>query len=113
MSYLSQLRKISEEQNHSNQLKAEEITTKQRPQAHCSKPLTEQIAELMQSLAPALRDRPWSMTDLVNRLQGKYRERPHAQQVGEALKKLNWQRQRAWAKGFDGVRLWVPPTLTE
>jgi hypothetical protein len=111
--YVEQLRREAAEQHLANQLKAEVIASKLRQQVRSTKPLTEQITELMLSLAPALRERPWNMTDLVNRLQGKYRARPHPQMVGEALRKLNWKRQRVWSKGFDGVRLWMPPTLAE
>ncbi len=58
------------------------------------KPLTEQIEALMNSLQTALRDRPWSMVELVSRLQGKYRSRPHPQNVGEAMRILGWKQRR-------------------
>lgn len=77
-----------------------------------TKPLDEQITELMRTLPPQLRDRPWSMGELVQRLTGKYRERPHAQRVGEALRRLGWRRERRWEKGFDGVRVWIPARTT-
>jgi hypothetical protein len=70
------------------------------------KPLTDQITELMASLPPALQDRPWNMSDLVQRLAGKYRARPHTQQVGEALRRLGWIRKRVYGD-YGGVRLWV------
>ncbi len=84
---------------------------KQRDLARRTKPLTEQIEELMRSLPPQLRDRPWSMTDLVCRLRGKYRDRPHAQHVGIALRSLSWRSERRWGNGFDGVRVWIPPVI--
>ena len=40
---------------------------KQRDLAHRTKPLSEQISELMASLPPSLRDRPWSMAELTAR----------------------------------------------
>lgn len=80
---------------------------KQRDLARRTKPLTEQIAALMTSLPPSLRDRPWSMAELVNRLDGKYRDRPHAQHVGIALAQLGWRRVRLYGRGFDGARLWI------
>ena len=55
-------------------------------------PLSSQIDGLMRSLPPVLRDRPWSMDDLVGRLQGRYRDRPHAAGVGQALRALGWIR---------------------
>ncbi len=74
------------------------------------KPLTEQIEALMNSLPPALRDRPWSMADMTSRLQGKYRDRPHPQNVGQALRILGWKQKRCWSQGYNGVRLWFTPS---
>jgi len=71
-------------------------------------PLPVQIAELMQSLPPALRDRDWAMDDFVNRLHGRYRERPHAAGVGQALRALGWVRVRDWSASGGGRRFWIP-----
>lgn len=95
-------KRIVREKRHS-----EVITSGQEPRQ--VKPLTDQIAELMRSLPSQVLNRPWSMGELVGRLQGKYRDSPHPQEVGEALRRLNWTRQRYWGKGYDGVRLWIPP----
>ena len=84
---------------------------KQRLLARRTKPLTEQIDDLMRSLPPALRSNHRSMSEIVSRLQGKYRDRPHPQHVGQALKQLGWRRIRLYGKGFDGVRLWLPPDI--
>ena len=81
---------------------------KSRELARRTRPLTEQITELMQSLPPALRDRHWLMTDLVARLAGRYRDRPSAKNVGSALRVLGWRRVRLYSKGFDGARVWLP-----
>jgi hypothetical protein len=72
-------------------------------------PLDQQITELMRSLPPHMRDRPWSMSELVQRLQGKFRQRPHGQQVGEALLRYGWTKERRYAAGWDGRRVWLPP----
>lgn len=109
MSYINQLTKLSDGQNQANQLKAEAATTKQRQQERRAKPLTEQISELMNTLPPALRERPWNMAELVSRLKGRYRAHPHPQMVGIALRALSWSRVRAYGK-YDGARLWLPPT---
>lgn len=74
-----------------------------------TKPLEDQIVELMRTLPPQLRDRPWSMADLVHRLTGKYRDRPSAKCVGDALRRLRWSRERRYADGYDGRRVWLPP----
>ena len=101
-----------------NELKAEIVTRARaldlKPEAtryrlRNVKPLTLQIEELMRSLPSSLRDRPWSMCDLVNRLEGKYRERPHAAKVGQALRALGWVRLRDWTISGDGSRVWVAP----
>ncbi len=73
------------------------------------KPLDQQIVELMRSLPPTLRDRPWSIQELVNRLEGRYRQRPHAQGVGQALRRLGWSRIRPGDANGGERRMWVPP----
>lgn len=86
-----------------------------QPTAHRerAKPLDQQIQEFMRSTPPALLQRPWSMSELVARLSGKYRDRPHSQQVGQSLRRLAWTTVRRWGKGFDGTRLWLPPLQSE
>ncbi len=72
-------------------------------------PLEQQITELMRSLPPHMRARAWSMSELVQRLQGRYRDRPHGQMVGEALLRCGWVKERRWEKGWDGRRVWLAP----
>ena len=107
--YIAQLNKSVEEENRIHQFRAEAETIKLIQKERLAKPLTEQIEELMRTLPPQLRVRPWSMAELVVRLQGKYRDRPHTQHVGIALKQLGWTRIRLYGKGYDGARLWLPP----
>jgi len=108
--WAAQVKKISEESLHLHNLEREaeavKQLNKQRDLARRTKPPTEQIEELMASLPPAVRDRPWTMAELTNRLQGKYRDRPHPQMVGMALRALGWRRVRLYGKGFDGARVW-------
>jgi hypothetical protein len=73
----------------------------------CRIPLTEQIEALMRSLPPVQRDRPWSMDELVARLQGRYNVRPSAGSVGLALRHLGWTRIRDWSYAGDGRRSWT------
>ena len=54
-------------------------------------------------------NRSWSMGDLVNRLEGKHRERPHAAKVAKALRALGWVRLMDWTISGDGSRVWVAP----
>ena len=95
------------EQTRLCQNKTENI--KPATQVRNAQPLKEQITELMHTLPRQLLNRPWSMSDLVLRLNGKYRDKPHAKQVGEALRALGWKRVRYWCIGYDGARLWLPP----
>lgn len=70
--------------------------------------LTTQITELMNSLPPAQRSRPWAIVDLQGRLQGRYKERPSLGDIGIALRALGWVRVRDWTNGGEGRRLWSP-----
>ena len=79
------------------------------PRATTEKPLAQQIVEVMRSLPPAVRDRPWSIQDVVNRLEGKTKARPHAQAVGQALRRLGWSRVRPFDASGQGRRMWLPP----
>ena len=84
---------------------------RERQAAPTAKALDQQIIELMNSLPPVLRDRPWSIADIVEKLDGKLRERPHAQGVGQALRRLGWKRIRPSGNGGDR-RLWLPPVVS-
>ena len=82
---------------------------KQLARLRKSKPLDQQIVELMRSLPPPMQTRGWLMAELLPRLTGKFREHPHAKEVGEALRRLGWKRQRWWTDGYYGQRVWIPP----
>jgi hypothetical protein len=96
--YLAKLRAASDEANLRHE-EAKAQTQHVDPRVLCDKPLTAQIEELMLSLPPVLRDSPWSMDELVARLQGRYSARPHPMNVGQAL--------RAWLATEAGLdALW-------
>ena len=100
--YIENLRTSSDEAN----LRHEEAKA-QPPHADTRVlPLTEQIEALMRSLPPVQRDRPWSMDELVARLQGRYSVRPHAMHVGQALRALGWTTRRDWTHDGGGRRVW-------
>lgn len=71
------------------------------------KPLEKQLEELMRSTPPVLLARPWSMSEFVTRLTGKYRASPHAQNVASALLKAGWKPIRLWGASYLGKRYWV------
>lgn len=104
--------------DHFNRLKEETereaitIAAPQKPNTlRPVKPLDVQITELMATLPPTQRDRKWSMAELVSRLDGRYRDRPHPQMVGEALRRLGWSTGRNWTKAGGGRRYWVSRNL--
>ena len=72
-------------------------------------PLTAQITQLMNSLPPAQRARPWAIVDLQGRLQGRYKLRPSLGDIGLALRALGWVRVRNWTHSGGGRRLWRVP----
>jgi hypothetical protein len=74
-----------------------------------AKPLELQIVQLMRSLPPAVRDRPWLISEFVARLEGKVTTRPPAQAVAQALRRLGWSRVRPFDSSGQGQRLWLPP----
>lgn len=73
---------------------------------HCEVPLTDQITNLMRSLPPAQRDRPWSVAELAARLNGRFKARPSHGDVGVALRALGWTRTRDWTADGGGRRVW-------
>jgi hypothetical protein len=104
--YIDQLKADTAEAN----LRREEAKSKSHNvdgRVLCDTPLTDQIETLMRSLSPSQRNRPWSMEELVARLQGRYSARPHAMNVGTALRQLGWQSRRNWTlDGGNGRRYW-------
>ncbi len=106
--YIDNLRAVADEANRQH----DEANAKFRhadPRVLCDKPLTEQVEELMRSLSPAQRDRPWSMDELVVRLRGRYSARPHPMNVGQALRALGWVQRRDWTRDGGGRRSWSSP----
>ncbi len=106
---LEQLRRETEAQNQRKSSSQDAVNASPANlQIKCTKPLDTQIVDLMRTMPPQLRDRAWSMAELILRLRGKYRDHPHGQQVGQALLRLGWRKERRWEKGYDGARVWLP-----
>jgi len=98
LTYMEQLRKRSDAINATTISNKNEFV-----------PLETQIQQLMISLPEAMQKRDWSMDDLIARLSGKYRSRPHAQKVGEALRQLGWVQFRDYSSTGRGGRFWQHP----
>ena len=105
--YKAQLRAIAEAARQDHQTTQLAQRNHLRSAKPATKPLTQQIEELMRSLPPAQRERPWTMAELVSRLEGKYHQHPSAGDVGQALRALGWARRRDWSAAADGRRVWV------
>lgn len=82
--------------------------TKEQKELQRTKPLEVQIREYVDSLPPLIRERPITMTEIVNQLTGRYRDRPHPQHVGAALRALGYRHIRLWGKQGEGKRVWLP-----
>ena len=105
--YIENLRTSSDEANLRREEEAKAKTQDADTRVLCDKPLTDQIEALMNSLPPVQRDRPWSMDELVARLQGRCSARPHPMHVGQALRVLGWTQRRDWTRYGEGRRVWV------
>ena len=104
-SYVQTLRAMAEETHRSEEV-ARAKSTRSDSRVLCDIPLRDQIKELMASLPPAQRDRPWSMEELSSRLSGRYNARPHPMNIGQALRALGWVRKRDWSADGGGRRMW-------
>jgi len=69
------------------------------------KPLSAQITNLWLNLPADLRPRPVLISELIPLLVGKYKPRPSAGDVGQALRSLNFTSVRDWRSGR---RRWLP-----
>jgi hypothetical protein len=90
-----------------NELRDAVPITKPQPQPYM--PLVQQLQTLFATLPPMQLHRPWSIEELLPRLLGRYRPRPAARQVAQALTQLGWQRTRCWKRSGLGRRYWSPP----
>ena len=100
--YIAQLQKL-----------ADAATKSRRPAKAEYVQLETQIQQLMASLPENQRKREWSMADLVARLTGKYRARPHPMKVAEILRMNGWRSHRDYSRGGGGVRLWRCPASSQ
>jgi hypothetical protein len=107
-SHFDKLRDEAEESARKHQEKQDQKKASQKPNTlRPVKPLDVQITELMASLPAAQRDRLWSMEELVARLAGRYRDRPHPQMIGTALRTLGWSTVRDYSSAGGGRRYWI------
>ncbi len=110
-SYIEALRERAEDDRRRNE-EARVKSAQSDSRVLCDIPLRDQLDALMRDLAPAQRDRPWSMEEFVIRLQGRYSTHPHPMNVGQALRALGWTQKRDWSRCGGGRRYWFPAKVS-
>ena len=100
------LEKVEKEREQAKESAAAELQTSMQPSV---KPLEQQLIGFFRSLPPSRAEKPLLMSDIIHHLRGRYRDKPHAQQVATELRKLGWQRRRLYGAEWAGRRYWFPP----
>lgn len=62
-------------------------------------PLEERLAKLLATIPPEIKSQGLSLLAIRNLLAGKWRGKCHPGELGVALRKLGYQRQRNWSDG--------------
>ncbi len=70
---------------------------------------TQLIQHWFEKEPPALRQRKYSMTEFVIRFAGRFRPKPAARLLAEALRELGWTEHRDWTRAGRNRRYWQPP----
>lgn len=73
------------------------------------RPLHERIADVLKTLTPEEQEEGIQLQALCDRLQGKYRAKAQAGEVGSALRRLGWVRVRDWRDQSGFRTTWHPP----
>jgi hypothetical protein len=103
-SYIESLHRQVEQANKDRELIKEE----KPPPVKC---VEEQLVQFIRTLSKEQLGHPWTMNEIIlaGDLKGKYRDRPHPQQVAEILTRNAWTKRRLYGAGFAGKRYWFPP----
>jgi hypothetical protein len=102
-SYITGLYKLSEQQQQRELAKREPT-----PPAMS---LEQQLFRFLRTLSKEQLRHPWTMDQIIlyGNLTGKYRDRPHPQNVAEILTRIGWTKRRLYSAEFGGKRYWFPP----
>ena len=75
------------------------------------KSLESQLIQFFRTLSKEQLRHPWTMNEIIlaGNLTGKYRDRPHPQQVAEILTRNAWTKRRLYGAEYGGKRYWSPP----
>lgn len=72
-------------------------------------PLEDRLAKLLKTIPPEIKNQGLSLTTLRCMLSGKWRGKCHPGELGLALRKLGYQRNRNWSKATSSFSaLWYP-----
>jgi len=74
-------------------------------------PLEVRVARLLAEMPPEVKGEGLSLLALQNRLRGRGRghSRCHVGELGDAMRRLGFRRERRWRRGMDGFKaLWFP-----
>ncbi len=72
-------------------------------------PLEARVSKLLSTIPEEVRDQGLSLTTLRSMLSGKWRGKCHPGELGQALRKLGYQRRRNWSKATSSFSaLWFP-----
>ncbi len=67
-------------------------------------PLEQRVAKLLADIPPSVQARGLSLEALRGLLAGKWRGNCHPGELGNAMRKLGWKRQRDWSDADSGFR---------
>lgn len=71
-----------------------------------------EIREWYESMAPAGRQRRFTLDEICIRFQGRYRDRPAFRVIAAAMRRLGWSEGRDWTKAGRNRRYWLPPACS-
>lgn len=109
MGYVDQLKTITAKAE-TNRLREEAKHQQVNPRVSPNwKSLTTQVSEYWLGLPSVLKNGPFCLRDIRDKMFGKYQPRPSAGDLGIALKALKWTRKRDWTNQGGGRRYWYPP----
>ena len=104
-SYITGLYKKLERNNEKREL------AKSEPPPPSVKSLEQQLVQFIRTLSKEQLRQSWTMDQIIGTgaLVGKYRDRPHPQQVAEILMRHAWTKRRLHGAAYGGKTYWFPP----
>ena len=107
--FIAELQRYAEQARSYKQTASESAALAQTARERLS-PLEDRLARLLSTIPLEVQQDGLSLSSLQVMLRGRWRGNAHAGQIGTALRRLGWTRQRSWrgsAAGFSAH--WYPP----